>query len=416
MRTFKILQKIANSIDSKIQMTVDVTTEHDSKMLPVLDLNMWMGEDEEGRQRLNHTFYKKAVSSPFTILKRSAIGMSIKKMAHFQEALRRLRNCDKTQPWIQRAVHMSEWSNMLRVSGYKEDYRYNIMKGALERYNTMVKKEKEGEIQNLYRSRSQIVQMCKDRGGKASAATWFMKGEISSTTSTAPTPEGQLKEKIQKLLESVSKAGGGRTKVIEVGGVSIARGLRKLDPFRTEGCDFKDPLCMVDPKIACSAMSACYQVTYACGDPVTAAPGDSTAPGDRAPGSQAVSPTSLVAGRRRAARSSRRKEKKENKVENKRGNYLGITGRSLHARQTEHARAVRGGDMKNALAKHAKDAHSPENPPKFTMKLLSVHSSNLEKAVTEGIMIEKQDKLHLWNKRSEWGKTRGIVRLTAARS
>jgi hypothetical protein len=62
------------------------------------------------------------------------------------------------------------------------------------------------------------------------------------------------------------------------------------------------------------------------------------------------------------------------------------------------------------------EAHKDDpSPPKFKMKLISRHKSNLEKAVTEGILIVKQDQEYLLNKKNEWGQNRGLIRLTAGR-
>jgi hypothetical protein len=45
------------------------------------------------------------------------------------------------------------------------------------------------------------------------------------------------------------------------------------------------------------------------------------------------------------------------------------------------------------------------NPaPRFTMKLIARHSNNLEKAIMEGLVIEKQDRNFLLNKKGEWRK------------
>jgi hypothetical protein len=72
------------------------------------------------------------------------------------------------------------------------------------------------------------------------------------------------------------------------------------------------------------------------------------------------------------------------KVEDKRSNYLGITGRSLHARQADHVAAVARGDMTYALARHMRDVHGQDGfVPKFTMKLISRHKTNLEKQNTK---------------------------------
>jgi hypothetical protein len=424
LRTFKILQEIANSICPQIQMTIDVTGAHRNKKLPVLDLNLWMSTDGFGRQRLCHTFYKKEVSSRYTILKRSAISMSVKRTTHFQEAIRRLKGCDKSQTWLERASHLTEWSNMLRISGYNELYRYSVMVGAIDRYNEIVKMEKDGVIDNLYRSREQVVNDCVKRGGKSAAATWFMKGDVTSTLCTAPTPNSELRDQIVKKLTGVVTADGTKTKVIEVGGVPISIGIKKADPFQKTGCMFGDPECIVEEKTSCGVMSACYQILCSCGDPAPVTDTDSEAQDTtgvaRTPNGR--DRARVVAGRRRnqgnRAGGNRRQEgrKKEGKISNERKNYLGITGRSLHMRMTEHLDAVKRGDMKYALARHMAEAHNDDpSPPKFKMKLISRHKSNLEKAVTEGILIVKQDQEYLLNKKNEWGQNRGLIRLTAGR-
>ena len=63
IRTAKLLREIANSIEKCIQLTFDTPDSNTSGMIPVLDLQVWM----EGNKVL-HKFYKKDVSSKFTIL------------------------------------------------------------------------------------------------------------------------------------------------------------------------------------------------------------------------------------------------------------------------------------------------------------------------------------------------------------
>jgi hypothetical protein len=196
------------------------------------------------------------------------MSMSVKRTTHFQEAIRRLKNCDKTQSWLERATHLSEWSNMLRISGYNELYRYNILTGAVARYEELVRMEGSGEIENLYRNRKQVISDTKKKGGKSAAATWFMRGEVSVTLNTAPTPYSGLRDRLQTALSSVVSPDGAKTKVIENGGIPITRGIRKADPFRQEGCMFQDPDCIVEGKTFCGTMGACYQITCSCGDEV----------------------------------------------------------------------------------------------------------------------------------------------------
>jgi hypothetical protein len=68
------------------------------------------------------------------------------------------------------------------------------------------------------------------------------------------------------------------------------------------------------------------------------------------------------------------------------------------------------------MAKHSLRCHADSNvEPVYTMVLMSKHRSNLERLIMEGILIEKQLGIFLVNLRGEWGRDRGMVRLTAAR-
>jgi hypothetical protein len=377
VQTFKILQMIANSICPEVQMTIDVPGNYSNRKLPVLDLNLWMSRDSNGIQKLCHTFYKKNVSSKFTIMKRSAMSMAIKRTTHFQEAIRRLKNCDKSQNWLQRACHLSEWGNMLRISGYDELYRYNILIGAITRYEEIVKMEIDGSIENLYRNRSQVIRDTIKKGGKSAASTWFMRGNVSCTLNTAPTPNSVLSDKLQVSLKSVVTSDGTKTKVIETGGVPVFLGLRKADPFRKEECMFGDPKCIVEGRTSCGTMSATYQLVCSCGEevPVSDTDNPDTSLNGIQPPALLQPPAAIrarmVAGRRvgggpRALRGGRGAQagRKERKISNERKNYIGITGRSLHMRQTENLDAVKRGDLSYALARHMAEDHRGEDQPR----------------------------------------------------
>ena len=61
-----MLQKIANTIEKDIQMTYDVPENHPDCRMPVLDMKIWVKDNV-----IYRTFYKKDVSSRYTVLKRS---------------------------------------------------------------------------------------------------------------------------------------------------------------------------------------------------------------------------------------------------------------------------------------------------------------------------------------------------------
>ena len=93
LRTAKILNMIANTLEHDIQMTFDIPENHSDGKMPVLYMKIWV----DGNKIL-YTFYKKEVSSQYTILKRSAISESTKLNTCFMEALRRIRNTSAVLP------------------------------------------------------------------------------------------------------------------------------------------------------------------------------------------------------------------------------------------------------------------------------------------------------------------------------
>jgi hypothetical protein len=265
--TFNVLQAIANSIHPQIQLTLDIPGNHTDGRMPVLDLKIWVHKDSLGLHTIHHTFYKKPVSSPYTILNTSAMSMAVKRETHFQEALRRMKNVDPAQPWEEKARHLSEWTNMLRISGYGPKYRFRILSGAITRHLQLLEDVKEKKIPSLYRTRAEMIRAKETKGGGSTAATWFLKGGVTGTLEVTSTPKSALAGILTKLLKVVTSPTGGRTKVVEGGGVPITRGLKLGNPFRKDGCAFKDPNCRVSPKVDCGKMGAVYAVTCdICGD------------------------------------------------------------------------------------------------------------------------------------------------------
>ena len=70
-----------------------------------------------------HTFYKKDVSSKYTVLKRSALSETVKKDTCFMEAIRRILNISDTLPWDETVYHLNRFSRTMQISGYSERER-----------------------------------------------------------------------------------------------------------------------------------------------------------------------------------------------------------------------------------------------------------------------------------------------------
>ena len=188
-------------------MTHDVPSLHENGMMPVLNIQTWVETNNENKQQITHTFYKKGVASKYTILQRSAISKQCKRATNVQEGLRRLRNISKCCPWSEKARVLSNFSNMLYISGYSEKYRYNIIKGVISRHK-------------------EIIKMKQNKGGN-SANTWFLTSEINNILMTTATPNSELATKLKESLNKQPQRANGRTKPIEKGGLPISIGLKK---------------------------------------------------------------------------------------------------------------------------------------------------------------------------------------------
>ena len=150
-RTFSILKDIADSIDKDIQWELDTPSNHDDRKLPCLDLKVWMNE----QTNIQFEFYKKPMASVYTIHSRSALSSSAKRSTLFQEALRRLINCSPELTWQAKAEHLSKFSQSMMLSEYPSKYRFNIIKGAVDRYKQMEADVNSG-TKVWYRNREKI--------------------------------------------------------------------------------------------------------------------------------------------------------------------------------------------------------------------------------------------------------------------
>ena len=104
-----------------------------------------------------HTFYKKDVSSRYTVLKRSALSETTKKDTCFMEVIRRILNISNALPWEETVYHLNRFSRTMQISGYSERERYHTISGAISRVKSMKNEVTSGARECLFRSRQQIV-------------------------------------------------------------------------------------------------------------------------------------------------------------------------------------------------------------------------------------------------------------------
>ena len=117
---------------------------------------------------------------------------------------------------------MSKFAQTMLVSGYNDEERFNTIKGAIIRWEEMTEKVKNGEIESLNRSRSQILETKVNK--KVWPNTWYLKGSIISTLSCVVTPKSKLKTMLSSAINNNDDKY--RVMIIEDGGLPITRGLK----------------------------------------------------------------------------------------------------------------------------------------------------------------------------------------------
>ena len=128
------------------------------------------------------------------------------------------------------------------------------------------------------------------------------------------TPGSTLQLVIRAKLAEGQQADGGRTMVLEDGGLPTTLGLKLRNPFRAQQCTFGDPNCMVSASTDCSLQDKVYVITCnECLDEVTT-------------GTTNTQPIILKPTRPGGEA---------------RLNYVGTTGTSLHARSLLHHKSSR---------------------------------------------------------------------------
>ena len=67
------------------------------------------------------------------------------------EALRRLRNCSRELPWVEKAAILSDFSHKLKLSGWDAGARHNFIMAGLTGYHKQLERADAG-LSPLYRS------------------------------------------------------------------------------------------------------------------------------------------------------------------------------------------------------------------------------------------------------------------------
>ena len=131
--------KMGSSINPDIQLTGDCPSLNATKMMPALDIQLWV---EDGKVR--HQHFRKVMANNLVMMECSAQPTKTKRTTLTQEGIRILKNTSLDLPWEVAATHLSDLSGRMKASGYNEKFRLQVIQSAVDGFNKMVKVEREG--------------------------------------------------------------------------------------------------------------------------------------------------------------------------------------------------------------------------------------------------------------------------------
>ena len=239
--TMNEMRRMANTICPIIQMEEDFPSRNNDNKLPILDLKVWVGD----HNIIMHEFYRKSMASRTLMMRRSAMPKTMKRSVLTQEGIRILRNCSEDIPWQRVEEHLTDFSLRMKMSGYNENYRHNIIKSSLTGWTRQKERDING-TRPLYREKS-WNRIARRKEKERTAAYWFRNDQ--NNTHDFPifcpcTPNSELLHKWRKVAEDITKQSKDtiRPKIIEQGGTALKSILCKPSS-RENHCT--DPECYV---------------------------------------------------------------------------------------------------------------------------------------------------------------------------
>ena len=253
VRTARVMVDVANSLDEDIQMTFDCPSSNGDGKMPVLDLKMWMC-DEEGVKKVKFCFYEKPMAAKVTVLKESALSWRVKKMALSGEVCRRYLNCSKDIVEEGGAeVHVDWFCWKMLKSGYNREERDEIVCEGKARYSNLLAKVTRGE-RPLYRSKTWMKE---ERGVEKIRKRKGWHGGADTVLFVQSTPKEMLRREVQEVMNKL----GMKVKVVEKGGRSLKSLLQRSDVEPSPDCKNDDcVVCRTEAKGLCSMENVGYMV------------------------------------------------------------------------------------------------------------------------------------------------------------
>ena len=345
-RTALVIKGVANSICEYIQVQIDCASMHKNNLLPILDLEVEMKENN-----VLYRYYRKPMANTKLIMASSAMPYSMKKTCLIQEVVRILRNTSRKLDKCVKTAFLSEFCLRLKESGYPDKMRYEIVKRGVEVYEKQLERD-ENNICPLYRPKRYEDETRKNKKHRAQMS-WYKP--YDTVLFIPPTPNSELAKKFKEIVEKQKAEGGIKIKVVEKAGVklgSLLPGLREKEDCGRENCFVHT----TGGKGMCNRENIVYK-------------GQCLTCSDR--GKESV--------------------------------YIGETSRSGFVRGKQHMDAI-GNHTKsqsNAFARHISEYHNSQET-KFKLDIVKYNKTPLERQVREEVEIVRAKADIMMNSKMEY--------------
>ena len=255
LRTFKLLQQIANTIHPSIQVEIDVPSNYPDGKVPILDLKVWLEkittENGEARKIL-HQHYIKPMANKHVIHKDSAMATKTKRTILTQMCLRVMLNNSDDLPEDEKKKSVEFFMKRMQASGYSVEFRYEVLKSAFMAYeklsNDPARPKYRGKDLNTPKRRAER---------KKKKYEWFRRGGHESVMFVPATPNSQLSRQIQEIVDASSV----KIKVVERAGTKVKKLLQKNNPFKKKTCsDNKCFVCSTTQEGNCRKSGVTYAI------------------------------------------------------------------------------------------------------------------------------------------------------------
>ena len=226
-----VYQKIANTIKpNSITMEVDFPSNNAGGKLPILDMEVWVEDNQ-----IMFWFYQKPMASRALVSPRSAITTRETKNILLEEGSRRLRCCSPGLPWSTKAAILTSFAIQMMDSGHKEGFRDIVISRVVAKYTNSLERHQRG-IQPLYRTKEEREAAWRMVGGRPDKSDWFRKSGASAILTVPATEGSKLAEKVRQALAAAPNPTGCSTLVREQPGPSIKQQLVSSNPRPREEC------------------------------------------------------------------------------------------------------------------------------------------------------------------------------------